>query len=148
MVTSCFLITRWNSDCNNRLNYRSFVPQTNIDGKSSTLSAAYHKHEQEKHRTYKERVREVEHGYFTPSTSGGMGKPATVVYKHLANLLSIRSNVPYPLIMGWVCCTLNFSLLKSSIMCICGSRSSSGHLDLLLLVLAESRVSTIRNLPL
>jgi len=40
----------------------------------------------------------VEHGCFTPlvfSTSGGMGKAATIVYKCLANLLSIRRNIPY-----------------------------------------------------
>jgi len=56
------------------------------------LSAAYCKHEQEKRHAYEERVCEVEHGYFIPlvfSTSGGMGKAATIVYKRLANLLSI-----------------------------------------------------------
>jgi len=56
------------------------------------VSAAYHKHEQEKCRAYEERVREMEYGCSTPlgfSTSGGMGKAATVEYKHLANLLSI-----------------------------------------------------------
>jgi len=70
------------------------------------------------------------------------------VYKRLANLLSIQHNVPYPLIISWLRSTLNFSLLKLSIMCIGGSRSSSGHpgsTSLADLVLAESRVSTIRN---
>jgi len=81
-------------------------------------------------RETKERVREVEHGCFTPlvfSTSGGMGKAATIVYKRLANLLSIQRNIPYPTLMGWLCSTLNFSLLKSSILCVRGSRSHSGH---------------------
>jgi len=34
--------------------------------RSTTLSAAYHKNEQEKCRVYEERVCEVEHGCFTP----------------------------------------------------------------------------------
>ena len=85
------------------------------------LVSAYRKHEQEKCRAYEERVREMEHGCFTPLvflTSGGMGKAATIVYKRLTNLLSIQRNIPYPTLMGWLRCTLNFSLLKSSIMCI------------------------------
>jgi len=67
--------------------------------RSTTLSAAYCKHEQEKRRAYEERVCEVEHGCFTPlvfSASSGMGKAATIVYKHLANMLSVRCNIPYP----------------------------------------------------
>ena len=116
---------------------------------SSTLTAAYRRHEQEKRHAYEERVREVEHGCFTPlvfSTSGGMGKAATVVYKRLAHLLATHRNTSYPSVMGWLRCTLSFSLLKSSISCIRGSRSSSGHpappipADL---VLAESRVSSV-----
>ena len=35
--------------------------------RSSTLGSTYRKHEQEKRRTYEERICEVEHGYFTPS---------------------------------------------------------------------------------
>jgi len=85
---------------------------------SSTLTAAYHRHEQEKRCAYEERVREVEHGCFTPvvfSTSGGMRKAATIVYKHLAHLLSIHCNSSYPSVMCWLRCTLSFSLLKSCV---------------------------------
>ena len=80
------------------------------------------------------------------STSGGMGKAATVVYKRLAHLLATHCNTSYPSVMGWLRCTLSFSLLKSSISCIRGSRSSSGRpappipADL---VLAEFRVSSV-----
>ena len=66
--------------------------------RSSSLSATYRRHEQEKRRAYEERVREVEHGCFTPlvfSTAGGMGKAATVAYKRLAHLLSARRDTPY-----------------------------------------------------
>ena len=117
--------------------------------RSSSLSATYRRHEQEKRHAYEERVREVEHGCFTPlvfSTAGGMGKAATVAYKRLAHLLSARRDTPYPMMMDWLHCSLSFSLLKLSIMCIRGSRSRSGHpgssapADL---VLAESRVSPL-----
>ena len=122
--------------------------------KSSNLSAAYHKHEQEKRQVYEERVREVEHGCFTPLvflTTGVMRIAATVMYKRLANLLSTSQNTPYPLVVGWLRCSLNFPFLKSSIMCVHGSRSSSEHPGFPALadpVLAESRVSTVCNLPL
>ena len=72
---------------------------------STSLAATFRKHEGEKRRAYEERVREVERGSFTPlvfSSLGGMGKAATVMYRRLANLLSIKWNSPYSLIMGWL----------------------------------------------
>ena len=59
--------------------------------RTTTLDATFHRHETEKRRAYEERIREVEHGSFTPlvfSSTGGMGKVATTTYKHLAQLLS------------------------------------------------------------
>ena len=53
-------------------------------------------------------------------------RAATVTYKRLASLLSDKWNSPYPVVMGWLRCSLGFSLLRSSLMCLCGSRSSSG----------------------
>ena len=95
---------------------------------SSTLSTAFQKHELEKHCAYEEQIQEVEHWSFTPlvfSTSGGMGRAATTTYKHLARLLSEKWNSPYSVVMGWLHCSLGFSLLRSSVMCIRGSRSRS-----------------------
>ena len=56
---------------------------------STQMAACYRRHEGEKRRAYKQRVREVEQGSFTPlvfSTPGGMGRAATVVYKIEASL--------------------------------------------------------------
>ena len=61
------------------------------------------------------------------STSGGMGASTTVAYKCLAFLLSCKWKSPYCRVMSWLRCRLGFSLLHSAIMCIRGSRSSSGH---------------------
>ena len=97
---------------------------------NSTLAQCYQKNELEKRRAYEERVREIEHGSFSPlvfSAAGGMGTIATVVYKRLASLLAEKQGRPYSSTLHWLRCRLNFSLLRSAIMCIRGSRSVSFH---------------------
>ena len=101
---------------------------------------------QAKKREYGQRIRDVEHGFFTPlvfSTSGAMGREATTFYKRLAYLLSDKQDKAYSLIMGWLRCRLSFAILRSAIMCLRGSRSSYHHpvyCDLALAV-HEGRVS-------
>ena len=54
--------------------------------------------ELEKKRCYEERIREIEHGSFTPlvlSAAGGIGPAATIVYKRLASLISEKQGRPY-----------------------------------------------------
>ena len=83
--------------------------------------------ELEKKRCYEERIREIEHGSFTPlvlSAAGGIGPAATIVYKRLASLISEKQGRPYSSTLHWVRCRLNFSLLRSAVMCIRGSRST------------------------
>ena len=48
-------------------------------------------------REYEERVREIEHGSFSPlvfSTAGGMGPIATTVYKRIASLIADKRQEP------------------------------------------------------
>ena len=85
------------------------------------LSSVYRRHEKEKKRNYEDRVREVEHGSFTPlvfSTSGGMGGLATTTYKRLASQIATKKDQPYSKIIAWLRCHLCFSLLRSSITAI------------------------------
>ena len=94
---------------------------------SQSLAATYRKHEKRKSRAYEQRVREIEHGSFTPlimSATGGVGAAANVCYKRLASLLSVKWNMPYSCSLAWIRCKLSFSLLRSSIQCLRGSRSS------------------------
>ena len=87
----------------------------------------YKLNEQEKKRAYEEGVREIEHGSFAPlvfSISGGMGPIATTEYKRMALLIAEKQNHPYSSTLFWLRCKLCFSLLRSAIMCIRGSRSS------------------------
>ena len=94
---------------------------------SISLSQCYRRAELEKRRMYEERVREVELGSFTPlvfSCSGGIGPLANIVYKCIANLISEKSNQSYGTALYWLRCRLSFSLLRSAITCLRGSRSS------------------------
>ena len=94
------------------------------------LNSVYRRHEKEKRRSYEQRIREVEHGSFTPlmfSTSGGMGDLAATAYKRLASLLSSKHEQPYSTVMTWLRCHLSFSLLRSAVRCLRGARSSIGH---------------------
>ena len=112
---------------------------------SPCSAATFRRHEAEKRRACEERIQEVERGSFTTlvfSSSGGMGKAATVTYKRLASLLSDKWNSPYPVVMGWLRCSLGFSLLRSSLMCLCGSRSSSGSPGVPSSVVAEGHLAT------
>ena len=115
------------------------------------LTQCYRRAELEKKRKYEERIREVEHGTFSPlvfSCTGGMGPLATVVYKRIAALISEKNGQCYSKTLYWLRCKLSFSLLRSAITCLRGSRSSyhrfgfkeSAAIDL---VCAEGRISSL-----
>ena len=96
----------------------------------TTLQATYKRHEQEKKRQYDQRVREIEQSTFTPlvfSASGGMGRAATTCYKRLAAMISEKKNITYNKTISWIRCRLSFSLLRSTIMAIRGTRSSASR---------------------
>ena len=87
----------------------------------------YKRNKQEKKRVYEERVREIKHGFFAPlvfSISGSMGPITTTVYKRMASLVAEKHHHPYRSTLFRLSCKLSFSLLRSAIMCIRGSRSS------------------------
>ena len=105
---------------------RVFHPNASSNS-SGSLSSVYKRHEDIKKRAYGQRVREIEHGVFTPlvfSTSGGMGREATTFYKRLADMLANKQRRPYSVVMSWLRCKLSFAAIRASIMCIRGTRSS------------------------
>ena len=114
---------------------------------TTQLPNVHRRHERQKRNIYKSRVREVEHASFTPlvwSTSGGAGPTASVFLKRLASRLSEKRDEPYSVVMAWLHCRFTFSLLRSAIMCIRGTRSSIGRPVNLSasLALAEGRFTT------
>ena len=105
---------------------RVFNPLAPSNCKSS-LNATYRRHENIKKRNYEQRVREVEHGSFTPlvfSASGGMAPAATTTFKRLASLLAEKRQQDYNKTIAWIRCQLSFSLVRSSVMCLRGARSA------------------------
>ena len=87
--------------------------------------------EDDKCQAYEKCVCKVEQGSFTLlvfSSLDGMGRAITITYRCLASLLSDKWNSPYSVIMGWLRCSLGFSLLHSSLMHLRGSQSQAGSL--------------------
>ena len=69
------------------------------------LKTCYLFHEREKRRIYNQRVKEIEHGSFSPivlNALGGLSPTAEVVYKRIAALVprSLIRNT-YPIVLWW-----------------------------------------------
>ena len=115
----------WNPQQDAFFDLRVFNPLASSN-QTPALSTVFTRHEREKRRAYDQRIREVEHGSFTPlvfSFSGGMGPSTTIAYKRLAALLAEKRGQRYSLVMTWLRCRLSFSLLRSAITAIRGSRT-------------------------
>jgi hypothetical protein len=90
-----------------------FNPYAKSNQKFS-LASCFNHHEKGKKRAYEQRILEVEHGSFTPlvfSTTGSMGRQASIFYSRLAHLLAEKRHQSYGTMMGWLRCRLSFSLL-------------------------------------
>ena len=106
---------------------RVFNPLANCY-RNQTLEARYRINENEKKRAYNERIIHVENGSFTPlvfssSCFGGMSRECATFYSHAAELLAEKQNIPRSTASCWLKTRLNFSLLRSCLLCIRGSRS-------------------------
>ena len=100
--------------------------------KKFSIPTCYAHHEQIKWHVYEQRINKVKLASFTLlifSTTGGMGKSATVLYGRLADKIATKTKQPYSSTMTWVRCMLNFSLIRSSLTCLRGSscRHSNCH---------------------
>ena len=106
------------------------VRVTNADNQSqqnTTLNAVLRKHEQEKKRAYNKRIMEVEHGTFTPlvfTTTGVMSHECSIYNKNLAHKLSLKKNERYDEIVRYLRVKLSFLALKSTLLCLRGSRTT------------------------
>ena len=112
------------------------------------IQASYRKHENEKRRKYEQRVVEIEHSTFIPfvlACTGGVGPAATLTLKRVGNLAE-KHNSPYSHVMGFLRTRLSFALLRSTLMCLRGTRSSKSqpfnlHRDTVSIAIAESNGS-------
>ena len=121
----------WNPQQDAFLDVRVFNPLASRN-RNKPMSAAYTTHEREKRREYDRRVREIEHGTFTPivlAATGGMGPAATIFFRRLAEKIAQKQSQPYSQVMAWIRRRMSFSLLRSAIVAIRGSRSSAPSPD-------------------
>ena len=75
-------------------------------------------------------MKEVEHGVFTPlvfSTTGGMARECSTFYRRLADMISIKQDKPYSLVVNGLHTQLSYASLCAAVLCIRGSRSSHRH---------------------
>ena len=111
--------------------------------RKTPLSSVYRRNEQEKCREYDQRIREIEHGSFAPlvfTASGGMG----ALYHHSLqeDCLSVDQQQMYSTTMWWLCCQLSFSLLRSTITAMRGTRVSAlTPTQSIPLAMAEGRIA-------
>ena len=87
--------------------------------KNKTNEALYAQHENEKKRTYNQRIIQVEKTTFTPlvfSTAGGMAPEGTRFHKKIAQLVSKKTREEYSHVMNHLRPRLRFTLLKSTLL--------------------------------
>ena len=108
---------------------RVFHPQA-----SSYLSRdpddLFNHHERLKSQEYQARITSIDHCSFCPlvfSTCGGAGPQCNAFLKRLAASLAERDGKSYSCVLLCLRCRLSFALVRSSVLCICGSRSSRHH---------------------
>ena len=105
------------------------VRVTNINSesqKNTQINTILTHHEQEKKRQYNRRVMQVEQGSFTPlifTTTGVMGFECARYHKSLAEKLSTKNGEKYEDVMRYLRVKLSFLALKSTLLCLRGSRS-------------------------
>ena len=111
-------------------NQRSFFYIRVFDPKAQrfrgqSLQQTYVTNEKEKKRVYNERVLQVENGTFTPlvfSVTGGMGQECKVFFKRVSLLIADKRNEKLSAVSSWIRTRTSFALLRSSLMCLRGSR--------------------------
>ena len=90
-----------------------------------TPASLFRMAEKSKNREYKERIREVEHGDFSPlvfTTAGGLAPQSQIVIKRIAEKLSEKQSINLSVVSGWLRCRLSFALLRTTILCVRGTR--------------------------
>ena len=85
----------------------------------------------EKMRYYGDRIRQVEHGSFTPlvfTTSGGMSHQTKIFFNRVAELMAEKKREPKGYFTAWFRNRLSFSSVRSALLCLRGTRSSKKNL--------------------
>jgi hypothetical protein len=111
-----------------------------------TPAALFRQAEKTKNRQYKERIREVEHGDFSPlvfTTAGGLAPQSQIVIKRIAEKLSEKQSINLSVVSGWLRCRLSFALLRTTILCVRGTRRKryNSHESNIELSVSEAKIT-------
>ena len=90
-----------------------------------SLAQAYKTHENQKKAEYGDRIINIERGSLTPlvfSTSGGWSVETTKFHRQLAALMAEKRGEEYSLVMAYIRRRLRFSLLRTMLEALRGSR--------------------------
>ena len=104
---------------------RVFNPLAHTYAKSS-IKAAHKNNENAKKREYNERILNIEQGSFTPlvfSCLGGMGVEGMNFYNRVAEKIAEKRKIEPSQAKAWLRTKLSFSLLRTTNLCIRGSRT-------------------------
>ncbi len=107
---------------------RVFYPHACSYAKMS-LDQMYKSHRAQKKREYCSRINEVEHGSFSPlicSSNGSVDDQTEIVLKRLASKVAEKTGQRYSECMRLLRCRISFSLLRSALRMLRGSRSRRG----------------------
>ena len=104
------------------------VTQVNaMSNRNKSTKAIFRNHELAKKREYMECVLEVEQGTFTPlvmgTNEGIPGEECSRFLSQLANKLAAKQNESYITIISWIRTKLSHEILRSTILCVRGSRT-------------------------
>ena len=106
---------------------RVFIPLAKCHLHISLL-AVHKNNENEKKREYNHRILQLDHGSFTPlvfSCFGGMSRKCWSYFSHTAERLANRKIEPKSKISACIKAKLNVALIRSMLLCLCGTRTPS-----------------------
>ena len=93
---------------------------------NKSLQQCHAMNEHEKKRSYNKRVVQVDQVTFKPlvlSIYNGMETECNMFYSLLSQLISDKRNLSKSITMNWIRTKVCFALLKSSLLCLRGSRT-------------------------
>ena len=93
---------------------------------SQSLEAAFKTNENNKKRSYNNRIIQVEKGTFTPvvlSSLGGLGVESGRFVSKLVELVSHKKNLERSVVANYIRTKISFELIRSQVACIRGARS-------------------------
>ena len=97
-----------------------------------TIKAAHKSNENSKKREYNNRILEVEHGSFTPlvfSSFGGMSVECNNFFSKVAEKIAEKRDICESVAKNWIRTKLSFCLLRTTNLCIRGSRTKLFDVD-------------------